>query len=72
MNPGDLSERPNGYGSLDELAADGTFSVLHVFQGPNDGEYPDRGTIDPRTGNFYGATYTGAGDAWGTVYEISK
>lgn len=61
----------NGYGSLDELVADGTFSVLHVFQGPTDGEYPDRGMID-RNGNFFGMTYTGGGDGWGTVYEISK
>lgn len=62
----------NGYGAVDELAADGTFSVLHVFQGGNDGRYPDRGLIDPRTGVFYGAAYTGGRDAWGTVYKIGK
>ncbi|HEX3430274.1 MAG TPA: choice-of-anchor tandem repeat GloVer-containing protein [Rhizomicrobium sp.] len=60
----------NGYGALDKLAADGTFSVLHVFRELSDGEYPDRGVIDPRTGNFYGAAYTGGGDGWGTVFEF--
>lgn len=62
----------NGYGSLDKLSPDGTLTVLHVFQGPSDGEYPDRGVIDPKTGNYFGATYTGGPDVWGTVYEIGK
>lgn len=62
----------NGYGALDELAADGTFSVLHVFEGESDGEYPDRGMIDPRTGDYLAATYTGGPDGWGTVYRFAR
>lgn len=61
-----------GYGALDELAPDGTLTVLHIFQGPTDGEYPNRGFIDLGTNEFYGTTYTGGPDGWGTVYEIRK
>lgn len=62
----------DGYGSLGELSTGGKFAVLHVFQGASDGEYPDRGLIDARTGNYYGVTYTGGPDGWGTVYEIGR
>ena len=62
----------NGYGALDELSPDGTLTVLHVFQGASDGEYPDRGLINPRTGNYIGETYTGGPDGWGTAYEVGK
>jgi uncharacterized repeat protein (TIGR03803 family) len=49
-----------GCGTLYKLAANGTFSVLHAFQGaPNDGRYPRWDMIRDRKGNLYGVTAAG-------------
>ncbi|MGH8213682.1 MAG: choice-of-anchor tandem repeat GloVer-containing protein, partial [Rhodanobacteraceae bacterium] len=47
-------------GVLYKLAVDGTFTVLHSFDGANDGSGPDGPLLLDRQGNLYGtATYGG-------------
>jgi uncharacterized repeat protein (TIGR03803 family) len=53
-----------GCGTVFEVAADGTETVLHVFQGGTDGEDPSGGLIMDRKGNLYGTT----GD---TVFRVA-
>ena len=60
----------NGYGTTFKLAPDGTLSVLHVFAGASDGEYPNAGVIAGKDGTLYGTTYTGGPAGWGTIFEI--
>jgi uncharacterized repeat protein (TIGR03803 family) len=54
---------PSDYGSVFKIAADGTYSVLHFFDG-TDGAYAYGGLLLDKSGNLFGATY---GD---TVYEM--
>jgi uncharacterized repeat protein (TIGR03803 family) len=62
----------NGYGTAFRIAADGTFSVLHTFTGPSDGEYPEAGLIIGNNGRLYGTAYVGGSDSWGTVFLLAK
>ena len=64
-----------GCGTVFELAADGTESILYNFQGGPDGDTPDGLFVD-KSGNVYGTTAYG-GDAnceggmgCGVVYEL--
>src|SRR5579863_4531458 len=49
-----------GCGTAFKLAPDGTMTVLHVFAGGSDGDYPN-GLIRDSAGNMYGTTYDGGG-----------
>jgi uncharacterized repeat protein (TIGR03803 family) len=55
-------------GVIFKLTPDGTYTVLHSFDG-NDGSYPGA-LIEASDGNLYGATYSGPNGA-GTVFRIS-
>lgn len=51
-------------GTVFEVDANGTETVLHSFSGPPDGAYPVAGLIVDAAGDFYGTTFQG-GDASG-------
>jgi uncharacterized repeat protein (TIGR03803 family) len=64
-----------GCGTVFEITAAGTISILHIFTGP-DGMYPEGGLTLGPDGNFYGTTYgtiqKGAtGDVYGTIFQIT-
>jgi uncharacterized repeat protein (TIGR03803 family) len=54
---------PDGCGTIFEISAGGTYTILHNFQGlsasTNDGSYPLSALIPDDAGNLYGATYSG-------------
>src|SRR5215469_16959130 len=61
-----------GCGTIFKLAADGTETVLYVFQGDNDGMSPSALVRDGK-GNLYGTTQKGGSVSCdcGTVFELS-
>ncbi len=66
-----LTGGDNNYGTAYELVNNGntyTEVVLHSFN-YSDGAYPQTGLIADRSGNLYGATYSGS--SGGTVFELS-
>ena len=68
-----------GCGTVFELAADGTETVLHAFAGGNDGIGPSAGLIMDKAGNLYGTTGGGGSGncsigedlGCGTIFEIA-
>ncbi|MES2404269.1 MAG: choice-of-anchor tandem repeat GloVer-containing protein [Pseudomonadota bacterium] len=60
----------NDYGQIYELAADGTFTVLHDFAGP-DGRFPVGSLIRDQAGNLYGVTEAGGTEDKGTIYKLT-
>jgi len=50
---------PNGCGVVFEVAANGTFSVLHAFAGGRDGAAPEGGVALDAGGNLFGTTELG-------------
>ena len=62
----------NDYGVLYELDPDGTYKILHDFDGTNEGACPvDAPLRDRKTGDFFGvANYYGPG-GYGTVWKLS-
>ncbi len=60
-------------GLVFEIAAGGTYTVLHNFQGGTDGGSPRSNLIVDRAGNLYGTTYLGgSGGGYGTVYKLAR
>ncbi len=60
-----------GYGTVFELDAKGTESVLGSFDGSN-GELPFAPLLRDKAGNLYGTTQLGGSDSLGTVFKLSK
>ena len=60
----------NSFGTVFELAPDGTETVLYAFQNKKDGEYPLGGVILDKAGNLYGTTSFGSMNA-GTAFKLS-
>jgi len=58
-------------GTVFKLAPDGTETVLHSFNGGNDGRLPVAGLIQDKKGNFYGTTYGGGPSDAGTVFKLA-
>lgn len=61
----------NYCGTVFKLAPDGTETILHAFQGGNDGESPYAGVIADRKGNIFGTTLLGGANGIGTVFKIA-
>ena len=63
-----------GNGVVFELSPSGgswTETVLHSFDGANDGMQPGTGVILDMAGNLYGTTQVGGTAGYGTVFEVS-
>jgi len=72
---GDLScpEAPQtGCGTVFKRAPDGTFTVLHTFQGGADGATPQPGLLLDGAGNLFGTTSSGGMSENGVVFRISS
>ena len=64
-----------GDGTVFEVAADGTETVLHVFcseSNCNDGAYPLSGLAIDEGGNLFGATVGGGSTGYGVIFELEK
>ena len=66
-----------GFGTVFELTASGTESVLYSFTGGNDGATPSAGLVRDAAGNLYGTTEFGGaspcqGLGCGVVFSVSK
>jgi uncharacterized repeat protein (TIGR03803 family) len=59
----------SGSGTVFKLDPDGSFSVLHSFDG-NTGTTPYAGLIEGSDGNFYGTAYYGGSYGYGTVFKL--
>jgi uncharacterized repeat protein (TIGR03803 family) len=60
-----------GCGTVFELTASGKLTILWNFEGGNDGEPPYSGSIEAADGNFYGTTYQGGANTFGTIYQLT-
>jgi uncharacterized repeat protein (TIGR03803 family) len=61
-----------GHGTVFEVSADGTETLLHSFAGaPTDGRYPGAGLTRDAGGNLYGTTENDGPGGAGTVFEVS-
>jgi uncharacterized repeat protein (TIGR03803 family) len=67
-------------GTVFEMTPGGSETVLHIFQGGNDGVTPRGGLLRDHAGNLYGTTSLGGGDGGcsdeeikgcGTVFELA-
>jgi uncharacterized repeat protein (TIGR03803 family) len=66
---------PDDAGTVFELAADGTETVLHSFSGGSDGGFPQANLIADSAGNLYGTATeggsSGCGSGCGTIFRIA-
>ncbi len=62
---------PAHYGTAFRLAPDGTYTILHAFDGGADGGFVYQGLLLTRAGNLYGGSVGGGGNGGGDVYEIA-
>jgi uncharacterized repeat protein (TIGR03803 family) len=58
-------------GTVYKISTNGVFTVLHNFNGTNDGAVPIAGVTLANDGNYYGTTLEGGAYNEGTVYEIT-
>lgn len=56
-------------GTVFRIAANGSFSTLHSFSGP-DGAWPEAALVADAAGNLFGTTSNGSGN-FGTIFRIS-
>jgi uncharacterized repeat protein (TIGR03803 family) len=62
----------NDDGTVFKITPSGTETVLHVFpKTGSDGETPYAGLIQGNDGNFYGTTYFGGANGFGTVFKVT-
>jgi uncharacterized repeat protein (TIGR03803 family) len=59
-----------GNGTIWELAADGTYSILHSFA-TNEGSFVRGRLVEDSKGNFYGTALFGGSTGDGTIFEYS-
>ncbi|MFZ0419484.1 MAG: choice-of-anchor tandem repeat GloVer-containing protein [Candidatus Sulfotelmatobacter sp.] len=64
-----------GYGTIFELTPAGKLTTLYNFCSQancTDGAAPRAGLVQTSSGNFYGTTYGGGANGWGTVFKITS
>ncbi len=61
-----------GWGTIYEVTASGSESVLYSFTGGADGGEPCAGLVRDSRGNFYGSAGVGGANGSGTLYELSS
>lgn len=61
------------YGAVFKITTNGAFTSLYGFNGSfvTDGWYPEASLIQGADGNFYGTTYGGGANLFGTVFRIT-
>ncbi len=59
----------NGCGTVFKVDGSGHETVLYSFNGGTDGANPESGLVRDASGNFYGTTYYGGADNYGTVFK---
>src|SRR5208283_1356970 len=59
-----------GYGTVFKISTNGGLASLYFFSGGNDGANPQAGLVQGSNGNFYGTTYGGGTNNYGTVFKI--
>ena len=64
---GGFKKHDRGFGTVFEMTAGGTYSVLYAFQGGIDGQLPSGNLARDDAGNLYGATIDNAG----TVFKLT-
>ena len=58
-------------GSLYEISAAGTETILYKFKGKADGQFPAGSLVLDDKGNLYGTTYAGGANGYGTVFKVT-
>ena len=58
-------------GSLYEISAAGTETILYKFKGKADGQFPAGALVLDEKGNLYGTTYGGGANGYGTVFKVT-
>jgi uncharacterized repeat protein (TIGR03803 family) len=61
----------NGYGTIFKMTSGGVVSFLHSFTGGSDGADPQTGLTQGADGNFYGASYQGGANSFGSIYKMA-
>jgi len=61
----------DGNGTVYRITAAGVETVLYAFKGNPDGATPRAGLIQGADGNFYGTTFAGGANDYGTVFQIT-
>lgn len=59
------------YGTVFRIRANGVFTNLYSFRDSFDGANPYAGLVQGTDGKFYGATFNGGTNDWGTLFKIS-
>ena len=62
---------PSANGNVFRITPSGSLSNLHSFIG-SDGANPSAGLVQGSDSNFYGTTYDGGGNGYGTVFRIGE
>ena len=75
-NPNGTPRTGGVTGTVFKITPAGVAITLHSFNGYypnvyNDGANPDALLIQGNDGNFYGTTYVGGSNGWGTVFQIT-
>jgi uncharacterized repeat protein (TIGR03803 family) len=60
-----------GFGTVFKISAAGKLTTLHSFTNLAGGAYPQGGLVLGSDGNFYGTTYSGGTNDYGTIFKIS-
>ncbi len=69
---GTPDNRGTGDGTVFSIHPDGTnYTVLHQFDGTNDGNGPQAGLVQGRDGAFYGVNLNGGANGEGTVFKVT-
>jgi uncharacterized repeat protein (TIGR03803 family) len=66
-----LAGGSNNSGTVFQIGTNGALISLHSFIGANDGALPHAGLAQGADGYFYGTTYEGGTNDFGTVFQIS-
>lgn len=61
----------NGWGSIAQIAPDGTMTVLHAFADSTEGYASYAPLMQASDGNLYGTTYQGGDKGYGVVFRVS-
>jgi uncharacterized repeat protein (TIGR03803 family) len=61
----------NNAGTVFKISTNGALTSLYSFTGTNDGANPYAGLVQGNDGYFYGTTYGGGTNGYGTVFRLS-